>query len=410
MRKSRVSALFLIAAQAIGQLALLGVTPVLTRSFTPTELGPYQIALSLALLIQPALTLRLEVYIPTKHTQGEVSRMFQIGMIWMLVIASAGIISAVVPLSLGHPEIAEIILMAVLMSLAYGGAALDSAILIRAGQRRRLAIRSFLAGTVGALLQLCVALWLPSVLYLACAILAGRAISILVSRDWRTHRGDPSPHNRVLPSAGRLALTIVSSFAWNASSQSISLVSGAFLGAGPAGVAGTSQRIASAPVTFIGQSLNQLIQESLSREVRDRTGQLTQTTFAHVFKLSMLSIALAAVISVLAPLLAEPILGKGWGEVGVIVAILAWPFSLQFAVGPATVLLPMLRKELSLFSLQIGRLVLVALPTVVAAAYGGSLQQICIVYSATMVLSYVVAGFLLWTHARQFDRENLRGA
>jgi O-antigen/teichoic acid export membrane protein len=207
-----------------------------------------------------------------------------------------------------------------------------------------------------------------------------------------------------------LALTIVSSFAWNASSQSISLVSGAFLGAGPAGVAGTSQRIASAPVTFIGQSLNQLIQESLSREVRDRTGQLTQTTFAHVFKLSMLSIALAAVISVLAPLLAEPILGKGWGEVGVIVAILAWPFSLQFAVGPATVLLPMLRKELSLFSLQIGRLVLVALPTVVAAAYGGSLQQICIVYSATMVLSYVVAGFLLWTHARQFDRENLRGA
>lgn len=400
----RGSMVAVVGAQAVGQLALIAVLPVLTRSFTPQELGPYQVALAVALVVQPLLTLRFEVYIPTASSRAGSLRLFRRSLKWAISVTIVVLLAGLTVGLTTSAAVGDVLIMTALLSLAYGGSAIDSALLIRRSKRRRLALRNLLGGVTGAGLQVMVALLLPIPILLAGSVLLGRFLAVAITRERIRNETDVAL-DRDVPTARRIASLIASGMLWNLSFQGFVLTVGGSGGNSAAAIAGTAQRIAGAPVSFVGQAINQLVQEATAREIREPSGKLTRTVCKQLAFLVALGVFIAAITTFLAPALAGPLLGDEWVQVGVMIAILIWPFALQLAVGPVTVVLPMMALERKLLRVQIIRSMFIIAVMVSTMFLDLGLVGAAFLFSAAVAFSYVILIVVLVSSAMDFDRD-----
>lgn len=392
-----------VLSQAVGQLALVAVMPVLTRQFSPSELGVYQTGLAVGLTIQPLATLRAEFVLPALATDQEFRRVLGIagrtlgGVVLLLaVVASAAEVT-------GAGGVAGMVAMAALLVLAYGWTAVDNACLIREGRTGRLSARNLVAGLLSAGLQLVVALAWPHAVALAVAILVGRGVAVLVTRSWA---------RRPAPAAvaeggdrewdlGRGLLGALSGLTASAATQALVLYGSAGFGAGAAAQIGVAQRSAGAPLGLLSQGLSQAMQAGVAPLVRAKDPRVRAAVHRQVKALAPVAFLATVAMAVGGPLLAEPIFGEGWQEAGVIIAILALPSGLQLVVAPIMPVFLMIGRERLLLGLQVVRLTgAVAVAALVQAATGDLLAAVS-GFSAASVVWY---GATYWTLQRQLRR------
>ncbi|WP_229940325.1 oligosaccharide flippase family protein [Plantibacter cousiniae (nom. nud.)] len=401
----RRSATTMIVGQLIGQLSLVVAIPILTRIFTPAEMGVYQIATAVALILQPLASLRLEFYIPLVPDQHVLRRYIRIGYLSTSAVALVAAIVGLLLLSTGNATAAETATMVGFIIAAYAWMNLDNARLIRTGEHGRLALRNAVSGLLAAGLQLVAAVFLHSVLALAIAILIGRAISILATRP-RSGGVAASQTGTSAPALTprRIALAVGSGVVWTASMQAITIVSGATFGTAASGYVGVAQRVAGAPIALIGQALSQIVQGGAAAAIRANKPTVALILRKQVVRLGGVAVLMAVGLIVLAPLLAVPVFGPGWETAGTVTAILAVPMSLQLIVAPITPLLPMLAREGLLFSLQLMRLLLVVVVCGAMIASGAGLIATCIAFAIVTTVAYAIMVSVLLVVARGHDR------
>ncbi|CAH0256032.1 hypothetical protein SRABI02_03294 [Plantibacter cousiniae] len=395
----------MIVGQLIGQLSLVVAIPILTRIFTPAEMGVYQIATAVALILQPLASLRLEFYIPLVPDQHVLRRYIRIGYLSTSAVALVAAIVGLLLLSTGNATAAETATMVGFIIAAYAWMNLDNARLIRTGEHGRLALRNAVSGLLAAGLQLVAAVFLHSVLALAIAILIGRAISILATRP-RSGGVAASQTGTSAPALTprRIALAVGSGVVWTASMQAITIVSGATFGTAASGYVGVAQRVAGAPIALIGQALSQIVQGGAAAAIRANKPTVALILRKQVVRLGGVAVLMAVGLIVLAPLLAVPVFGPGWETAGTVTAILAVPMSLQLIVAPITPLLPMLAREGLLFSLQLMRLLLVVVVCGAMIASGAGLIATCIAFAIVTTVAYAIMVSVLLVVARGHDR------
>jgi O-antigen/teichoic acid export membrane protein len=396
----------MLAGQLLGQLSLVVVIPLLTRIFSPSEMGPYQVATSVALILQPLSTFCLELVIPLAATQRMFVRYCRIGALGVggfgvifLFAGGALIVTASVPTG-------KVLVMCALLIVAYGWTVVDNAMLIRRGLHSRLAARNLLSGTIAAGLQLVGATLTDSVLSLALAILVARAVSILVTRP---RHAEPLPAESSHPhehayTPGRAAFTISSNVVGSGSMQVLTVLGGAVLGLASAGYIGIAQRVAGTPISLLGIGLSQLIQAHTAPIVRERQPTLTQAVRRNLVPLSLVAACAIAGLAIFGPLLAVPLLGPGWKIAGYATAILAVPMSLQLVVSPVMAIMVMLGRERVLLGLQAGRFGLSIFGCILAVALHQGVLVICGAFAAALTISYAVILTVVMLETRRYDR------
>src|SRR4051812_3956407 len=115
----RRQAVRLVGAQVVGQVGLLAAIPVLTRSFTPSDLGLYQLATSIAMILQPVASLRVEFLIPVSTTAAGMRRLIRMSRVGSLIVTSAGLTLAATLAMIGAYDGASISLMTAVLTASF---------------------------------------------------------------------------------------------------------------------------------------------------------------------------------------------------------------------------------------------------------------------------------------------------
>lgn len=350
-------AISLVGANVIGQLALLAALPVLTRTFGPEELGPYQTALALALMVQPFATFRAELIIPTVGLWE--ARQLRTWSIWGTVTGSAILaVCAYFAMRLGGAW--EFLLIAALVLPAYALMAIDTALLIRGRKLARVAARNILSGLFVALLQIVAAVLLESVLAVAAALLLGRLFAVSLTRDpvpIDLREGGSVSRRWTF---GRGILTAFTAFVANAPGQGFRLYGAAVLGPSAAAQIGVAQQSSSAPLGLVSQGLAQLVQAEIAPIIRTGEGSLERAVWRQLAWMAPAAMVVSTSLLILGPVLAVPIFGPEWSETGGLIAILGIPAGFQLLVAPLMPVFVMLGRERLLLSLQVARVILIA--------------------------------------------------
>lgn len=387
----------IIGSQVVGQLALVAVMPVLTRLVAPEELGAYQVALSICILLQPVATLRIEFALPTIRREAERRRLwrmawFVIGSMCLGMMAAAGLCAVA-----GWTDPATVLGCGAILLVGYAGLAMDNAQLIRDGRTTRLTVRNLIGGLGAAGLQLVAAVALPTAFALALAVLLGRGLAIALTRD--TQVGSPQLDESEVTepewSLTRGVAAVLSGVASSAAVQALVLYASVASGQVTAARMGIAQRSAAAPLGLLSQGLSQSIQAEVAPLVRARDQRLRATLQQQVRALSPLAFAVMVALAVGGPLLAEPIFGEGWGLVGTIVALLSVPSGLQLVFAPISVVYLMMGEERTLLMLHLMRLIgALTLAAVFQRLLGGFLWAVA-GFSLVSVVFYLASYLLL---------------
>ncbi len=391
----------MIIGQVIGQIALLLAIPFLTRLLAPSEMGIYQTAYSVALIIQPIATLRRELLIPFSAAR-DARRHRRTGLVVAGSIAIVVALLAVPAWWVGYPGLPATLVTTAFILMAFALMQIENAFLIRHGANGRLAVRNLAAGLIGAILQVAVAVWLPTAVSIALAFLVGRLIATLATVVRLRIVDEPLAGGE--RKSQRSVSAILSAVIAGAASQAIIIVSFGFLGPAAAAQVGLGQRIGGAPASLIGQALSQIALSSAAPLIRERRPGLSQALRKQTFRTGAAAAFTAAALATAGPLLAVPILGPGWQMAGVLTAVFAIPLSLTMVALPATTLLIPLGRERLLVLLQSTRLAAILLTLIVMATFSDDLLIICVVTSVVWTLAYVPLLLASFSAAQQHDR------
>lgn len=398
----------LIGAQAIGQLALVAVMPVLTRTVALDELAGFQIALSVGLMLLPLATLRAELFIPALVSDAECRRVvriaFFVGAAVVLVLLFTSFLFGL----LGAESASLGTLCAALVVIAYAVMAVDNANLIRRGETWRLSVRNLLSGVLGALLQLAAALVLPTAVTLSAAILAGRLFAVLLTmRGDSEARGTPAHTDREWTPL-RAATAVSSAAVSTASAQILVVGAAAAAGVDAAAQMGIAQRAAAAPLGLLSQGVAQAAQSEIAPVVRSDTGRIRPVIVRNLRAILPISIVVTIGLFVGGPTLAVPVFGPGWEEAGRIIAALAVPSGLQLLAAPLLSVFVMLKREHLLLWLQVARLVLsLSMGSLVQFTTSDFLGAV-IAFAIGNTVMYVVMFIVLLREISRFDSDRSR--
>jgi O-antigen/teichoic acid export membrane protein len=377
-------------SQAIGQLSIVLATPFLTRLFSPEELGRYQLAFTIGILLQPVVTLRFEFLIPSEKNDAAIPKYMRMVIGAFLTVTSVLVSLALLGMVFFSESFAVTVVMIAVIAISYALTALDNALLIRQKAMNRLAIRNLLSGTLAATLQVVFAYMLRDVIWIAFAILIGRLVAILTTRMYglKGPQLDAATDN-VRLDWGRTLYGISSGVVSSLSLNALVFYSQVSFGLAATAYVGVAQRSASAPLGFISQALSQSVQATIGEAVR--VGDTTLLRHVRRETLSMLPYAVVTTLAlvIFGPLLAVPIFGSGWETTGRIIAVLGIPAGLQLLVSPITPVFFMLGAERRLFWIQISRLLLAVFCAVSLQLAFGDLVYAVAGYSLGLSLGYI---------------------
>ena len=404
LRVSRRS-VTVVAGQASGQLVMLAVLPVLTRAFQPSELGRYQIALSIALVAQPFATARVEYVLPVQKSPSAVTNLIRRATLITLNTCLLLFAAALILWVGGSNASAATAAMTSTLLLVFAWIAVDNALLVRSRDYRRLATRNLIGGIASGVLQLCVALWIPHVAALAIAMFVGRGGALLLTRRTGSpHQPIGDGTDTVRYTARRAVTTVALGTVSTTVLQALTLVTGATLGQSAAGLVGTTQRVAGAPASFVSQGLSQLVQgRFVSVFTAGRHRNFHRTLSRTLLPLGAFGIVIALGLAIGGPLLAGPLLGAQWSAVGPLLAIVAVPTAQQMMMGALNPLFVMAGAERTLLIQQVLRLLLSVGGAALAAVLLNDLTAVVTTFAVATTAAYLANIGLLMQVARRYD-------
>lgn len=348
-----------VAGQIVGQLSLVAVVPILTRIVDIDQMGYYQLAFALALILQPLATVRVEFAIPGAHSR-EVQRLLRLGRVWACLALLLPLTLAIALWLVGSSSMATALAAMGFILLAYGVTAIENAELVRRSLFGILGWRHAFSGLIAALLQIVFALAFPSALALALALVLGRLLVIVVIRAPKELSADSTTES-ALPlgqryTSDRMMFAVTSGIVANSATQSLVVLAFVFYGSEGAALVGIAQRVAAVPITLLGQSLSQVMLADAAVVVRRRVPGLAALVESRFRRLAILALGTSLLLGVGGPVLAGPILGDAWSDVGLLIALLAVPLGFHLVAVVPSPLFTLLHSERLSVLIQVGRL------------------------------------------------------
>ncbi len=386
-----------------GQVALLAVSPLLTRLYGPEAFGLLAVYMSLTAIAAVVLSLRYEVAIPLPDDVEEALRVATVAVLAVLLTSTLTLLVVVLARhriadAFGTPALAEALWLLPVSNLLLGLFRVARSWAVRSGAYGAIALSRL--KQVGASIAV----------QLACAPLGaiGLVLGQIANQSAGTWSLVREPARQLAPRRGEiLTATGLAATArryarfplistWGAllnagSLQMPPLLIAATFGPAAAGFYALANRVLKSPAGTIGGALNNVFLSRAARAARDGTlGQLTSRLHA---ELSLLALAPLATLALLAPDLFALGFGESWrpaGEFGRWLTLVAYaavvgsPLTMLFTVLERQRL--ELRFQMLLFAMRLGGLAL-------GAWLGGALLAVALFSVASLLWT---AALLVW--------------
>lgn len=411
----------LVGAAAIAQVIVVVSSPVITRLYSPSELGAYAVALSMLSVLTTVACLRYEWAVPLP---GEDRSAASVLALCLVITAGMGLLALIVLVPLG-PSVLGIFGVsivgpfAVLVALGQVGGGFVLAFTSWAIRTRAFAeIAANRLTQSSALIATQIGLGLAHLG--ATGLLVGAVVGCvagstrLAHAAWRTHASAFRQVTRadIWRAAGRYrrfpAFSAPSALLNALGLEAPLLLLTALLGTAVGGEYALAQRVVALPVTLLSGAVVQVFVAESARLVRENPAGV-RSLFVHTTQvLAVMSLVPFGLLAILAPLLAGPVFGDSWREAGLFVTILTPMYYLQLLASSTGGTLEVLERQDLEFVREMMRLCFYCAAALVAATMYPSPIGTVGVLSIAGCLTYSFYGLTSW-HAVVHHHERLPG-
>ena len=175
-------------------------------------------------------------------------------------------------------------------------------------------------------------------------------------------------------------------------------------GAEVAGSFGFSQRIVSIPLNLIGVAISQVFFSEGATLSKEDPQKLLKLTVSTAKKLFLMGLLIAAILILFGPWLFAFVFGDTWREAGVYSQVLSIMLVTRFAVSPISHALLILEKQGTQFLLDLLRLVLIIIALFASKMLELSPVEAIVAYAISMVIVYSITYFAIIRALRQNAR------
>ncbi|MCX6599991.1 MAG: lipopolysaccharide biosynthesis protein [bacterium] len=354
-----------------GQACAVAVLPVVSRHFSPEEMGYFSSMVAAISVVAPVVCLHYELAIPLQRSDRAASGLLHLSLGMSVVVALLGSVILIKGASLMFGESASIItshwyLFPIVLLLT----GINSSLLmrtIRTQQHGRNAASKFSQGAAQAAVQGAAALggsgWSVLVWGQMTGLAAG-ILPLLYSKQTRSSAFSDRESWRHLTSLlrryRRFPLLAVPSTLVNSAAVNVPIIMlGAMFGGGVAGLFGLGFRVLQLPTRLVGQAVSQVILARSPNALRDNNLGESVSEVSRVLLVAGLHTFLPLMFT--APALFAFIFGDKWREAGLFVQFLApWIFA-GFLATPLSMLVTVLGKQKQELLLQTAYLLVIVL-------------------------------------------------
>ncbi len=407
----------LIGGTTVAQIIVVVSSPVLTRLYTPSDVGVYSVATSILSALIVVSCLRYEMAIPLPLSDVGAANVLALALLTTVGMSlAAGVALWVVGPSVlaffGASVLGPYLLLMTLGQL--GGGVVLALTLWAVRTKAFSAIAATRLTQSGTLVATQVGLGLLGLgapaLLLGAVVGSVTGSSRLARAAWRMHaaalrqaspRGivDAAQRYRRFPLFGAPSILLNT-----LGLQAPLLFMVALYGTSVGGQYALADRICGLPVTLVAAAVGQVFMGEAARLAREEPGAMLGLFWRTTRSLARTAVGPFALMAVVAPFLAGLVFGENWHDAGLFVAILAPMYFLQLVMSPTGSALDVLeRQDLTLFR-EVLRLCLVGGAILIAAAAGLPAVGAVCALSAAACVTYVLYGLITWRAIVNHDR------
>lgn len=401
--------LTLVAGTTIAQgLAILN-SPILTRLYTPSDLGALAFFTSIISILLTVTCLSYDYAIPLPVAEDDAASVL---VLCLLVSTAMTLVVGITLFAIGPALLAAVgaqaltpfLALIVLVQLVGGYGVAFSRWAIRSRQYSVIAGTTVIQSGTLAIGQVALGVVAAGAGGLLVADLISKvgataSLARAVLRD-KTTAVRSVTRAGIREAAGRYRrfpiLSTPSALVNTLGLQAPTLLMVTLYGTGVGGELFLAQRVAALPSTLVAQSVGQVYFSAAARVAREDPGQLQPLFLRTTRELARGGIVPTLLVMVASPILFVPLFGADWQDAGWYAAILSPMFFLTLVTSPTGATLDVLERQDLHLTRELLRLVLVGGAVVAAAALALPPMGAVIVLSIAGCLTYCMYGFTSW--------------
>lgn len=415
----------ILTGSMIGQGAVLGVSPLLTRLYEPRDFGALAIVTSVSSIIGAFATLSWERAVIATRSEAMARSLT------LLAAASAAVICFVVGIMAYEQQalldafFSTHVFDSMWWAIPATGFALATqrivgATLTRRRNYRALAVRNASQGVVQAASSVALSV-APGALGLIIGPIAGRIAGSLGARGGVSDRPNRPASRRLHASLSRRVMRITATryrryplvSTWSSTLNALGLqmptllLSAAF-GSTQLGLVGLALRLVATPVGIAADALAQFYDGAIGGRIRERGGGTATITLRLVSVLAVVAFVAVGCTVVTSPTLIPLVFGSAWAPVVPIVQMVAVMSGAQLVVSPISRGLMLIERQRTQLVWDASRFVLTNGAILTVTASGGNLTTALGSLISASVVSYVALLVLTLVALKRRDRRIAR--
>ncbi len=395
--------LLLAGGTALAQLIMIAASPVISRLFTPEDMGVLSIYVSILGMIAAFATLRFELAIPIADDDKDAINVLVLSLVSIVLIS---LVVLLLTITLAEP-ITNILnaqpLRPFLWLLSVGtvGIGLYSAVLhwaIRKKAYKDITKTKVNQGTAKVSVQIASGFLGFGPIGLILGEILGQAFGVrvlyksLLKQDRDLWKAVDFVSMKSMAYRYK-KFPLVSSWSALLNTAGFSLpilLLSSLYGAAVAGSFGFSQRIVSLPLNLVGVAISQVFFSEGATLSKKDPAKLLELTTKTARKLFLLGLLVAAILIPFGPWLFAFVFGDAWREAGVYSQVLSIMLVTRFAVSPVSQALSIIEKQGTQFLLDLLRLILILIALFASRKFNLSPVEAIIAYTVSMIAVYTV--------------------
>jgi O-antigen/teichoic acid export membrane protein len=399
----------LVGAATLSQVIVAASAPIITRVYSPADVGSYGVAASILSVLIVMTCLRYEWAIPLPQDDGAAANV--VALCLLVAITTSAIVAIVMLLfgraifsALGAAVIGPWAFLIAVGQLGWGVVLAFTGWAIRTKKFSDIGINRLMQNFFLASGQIVLGLLrLGPVGMLAGAALGySSGIGRLVRSAWRTHQ---TAFRRISWPGIRYAavryrrfplLSTGSAVLNSLGEQAPLLLLVAIFGAAVGGQYALAVRVGALPITLIAAAVSQVFVAETARMAREEPGSLRVMFGRTTRTLALVAAGPFLALAILAPLLSSLVFGDAWHDAGLYIAIFAPMFYIQLVTSPTGGTLDVLERQDLHLVREILRLLFVGGAAVTSVAADLEPLQAVALFSVAGCLTYTAYGLASW--------------
>lgn len=404
----------LIGATALAQGIILGVTPLLARSYDPGAFGYLSLVLAASSIVAPAACLKLESALLLPKSGQRATALFVAGTVASVLISlGAGLafefafVVGLLPELAQLPHFAWWVAVLILFTAAFS---LVSQLALRGELYGVVARRNLHQAVVASVGQVGLSFVLPLGGLVTGQVLGRLAgvVPVLYSSRGLLRRFRPQLVPLVLRRYWKFPAVFTPSALLNALGLGLPLIFiGSRFGVEVAGQWGMADRLLAAPVILVGLGVGQVLEARLAAHRREGVEPLTPIFMRSSRLLAISGGVLVIGLWLFGDLVLPWILGPGWEESVTLAMIIVISTGFRLVAGPISKVLVVLQCATANLALDAARVVLLVAAMGVSVWRNHTVNEVAMIITLTLSLIYVVTWFISWQAVRGYDASRL---